>query len=93
MPVSVWPATMMHTRPPLNEKLFHVHRPTGLIGVSETFFFTFRPVHSSLYKNKIRKKKDSRPTDCPFFGPPAGQETMIHLRVALDLSSLKMKYV
>ena len=54
-------------RPPLNEKLFPVNRQGGSKRADWNFFFlfkkkkivfTFPPVHSSLEKNEIRKKRN-----------------------------------
>ena len=46
-------------------------------------FYFFTPVYyCSLYKHENKGKK-SRPTDWSFFNTPGGQETIIHLRVAL----------
>ena len=46
--------------PPLNKKLFPVHRPGGLKRAEWDFFLFFScysplPVHSSVYKNGIRR--------------------------------------
>ena len=87
--------TQLAIRPPLNEKLFPVHRPSGLkranwnffshIFNKRFFFLPFPPVHSSLYKHEIRKeKKQKRPNNWPSFYSPGGQETIIHLRVASE---------
>ena len=68
-------------RPSSNKKSFPVHRPGGFFFL--LFFFTFPPVHSSLKKIEIRKKKKSQPPDWQFFSPPGPQETIFYLRVAL----------
>ena len=42
------------------------------------FFFTSHPVRSSLYKNEIRKTKEtSRPPDWHRLTPPGQQETLL----------------
>ena len=61
---------LLDTRPPLNEKLFPVHCPSGLKRADWKcyfhnclFFLPCPPVHSSLYKHEIRKKRiPDRPT-------------------------------
>ena len=80
----------LKVRPPLNETLFPVHRPSGLkradwnfffIFSKTIFFFTFPPLYILVYTNmKLKKrKKDSRLTYWPFFYSPGGQKTIIHL--------------
>ena len=65
-------------RPPLNKKLFPVHRPGGL--KKNFIFFTPPPPPYNLVLKKKKSgkmKKKSRPPDWPFFGPPGPQETII----------------
>ena len=78
-------------RPPLNKKLFPVHRPGGLkmadwnsfFYIYIYIFFTPPPLYNVVYKNEIRKKKKkSCPSDWPCFCPPGPQETTFYLRVA-----------
>ena len=84
--------TLVQLRPPLNKKLFPVHRPGGSKRADLNIFFhllkkeedflTFSPVHSSLTKLELGKKKKSRPPDWQFLFPPGSQETIFYLRVA-----------
>ena len=46
-------------------------------------FLKKKSVHSGKKKNVISKKK--KISDWPLFLPPGGQETIIHLRMALGL--------
>ena len=52
-----------------------------LLSKFSSFFLLFPPVHSSLLKMKLGKKKDSRPPDWLFFCPPGLQETIFYLRI------------
>ena len=69
----------MSVRPPLNKKWFPVYRPGGskradwnfffIFSIFFFFFFTFPPVHSSLTKLKIGRKKKIPTSRLAYFSP------------------------
>ena len=75
-------------RPPLKKCLFPVQRPGENIRADWDLFFLifdlffFKNFSNFLQKKKNGKKKNLRPTEWPWFGPPATQETNFFLRVA-----------
>ena len=71
-------------RPPLNKKLFPVHRPGGLKRSDWNFFFHIF-IKKKSKKNEIRKKTTP---DWPYFSLPGTQETIFYLRVASPLGVL-----
>ena len=83
----VHPVTNMCTpRPSSNKKSFPVHRPGGLRRAYWNFFFhlfkiffTFPPVHSSLKKLKLGKKKKIPTSQLAIFFPtrPTGNDFLL----------------